>query len=70
MYPACEANRQSRPTDTHFADGKGKPDRVGQDGSTMGIEQPFDVSLIAAMALREKQIQQNYRPPRLFITQT
>ncbi len=28
----------------------------------MGIEQHFDVSLIARMALREKQIQQNYRP--------
>ena len=28
----------------------------------MSIEQRFDVSLIAAMALREKQIQQNYRP--------
>ena len=28
----------------------------------MSIEQRFDVSLIAEMALREKQIQQNYRP--------
>ena len=28
----------------------------------MSIERRFDVSLIAAMALREKQIQQNYRP--------
>jgi putative DNA methylase len=28
----------------------------------MGIEQGFDVAFIAAMALREKQIQQNYRP--------
>ena len=28
----------------------------------MSIEQRFEVSLIAAMALREKQIQQNYRP--------
>ena len=28
----------------------------------MGIERRFDVSLIARMALREKQIQQNYRP--------
>ena len=28
----------------------------------MGIEQHFDVSLIGQMALREKQIQQNYRP--------
>lgn len=28
----------------------------------MSIEQCFDVSLIAKMALREKQIQQNYRP--------
>lgn len=28
----------------------------------MSIEQCFDVSLIAGMALREKQIQQNYRP--------
>ena len=28
----------------------------------MSIEQRFDVSLIAAMALKEKQIQQNYRP--------
>ena len=28
----------------------------------MSIEQQFDISLIAGMALREKQIQQNYRP--------
>src|SRR5712692_10781676 len=28
----------------------------------MSIEQRFDVGLIAAMALKEKQIQQNYRP--------
>ena len=28
----------------------------------MSIEQQFDVPLIASMALREKQIQQNYRP--------
>ena len=28
----------------------------------MSIERRFDVPLIAAMALREKQIQQNYRP--------
>ncbi len=28
----------------------------------MGIEQRFNISLIAALALREKQIQQNYRP--------
>src|SRR5712692_7161624 len=28
----------------------------------MSIEQRFDIELIAAMALKEKQIQQNYRP--------
>jgi putative DNA methylase len=28
----------------------------------MSIEQRFDVALIAAMALKEKQIQQNFRP--------
>ena len=28
----------------------------------MGIEQGFDVAFVAALALREKQIQQNYRP--------
>jgi len=28
----------------------------------MSIEKDFDVSLIAALALREKQVQQNYRP--------
>ena len=28
----------------------------------MTIEQRFDVSFVGAMALREKQIQQNYRP--------
>jgi len=28
----------------------------------MSIEKTFDIPLIAAMALREKQIQQNYRP--------
>jgi adenine-specific DNA methylase len=28
----------------------------------MAIEERFDISLIAALALREKQIQQNYRP--------
>ena len=27
----------------------------------MSIENTFDISLIAALALREKQIQQNYR---------
>src|SRR5262245_52192522 len=29
---------------------------------TMPIEQHFDIGLIAQMALKEKQIQQNYRP--------
>jgi putative DNA methylase len=28
----------------------------------MGIEERFDISLIGALALKEKQIQQNYRP--------
>ncbi len=28
----------------------------------MSIEQAFDVAFISALALREKQIQQNYRP--------
>ena len=28
----------------------------------MGIEKHFDVSFVAGLALREKQIQQNYRP--------
>lgn len=28
----------------------------------MAIEQNFDVSFVAGLALREKQIQQNYRP--------
>ena len=28
----------------------------------MSIEQRFDISLIASLALKEKQIQQNYRP--------
>ena len=28
----------------------------------MSIETRFDIPFIAAMALREKQIQQNYRP--------
>ena len=28
----------------------------------MSVERRFDVSLVAEMALREKQIQQNYRP--------
>jgi hypothetical protein len=28
----------------------------------MGIEERFDISLVGALALREKQIQQNYRP--------
>ena len=28
----------------------------------MSFERRFDVSLVADMALREKQIQQNYRP--------
>src|ERR1700680_2024698 len=31
-------------------------------GVFMSIEEQFDVGLIAAMALKEKQIQQNYRP--------
>ncbi len=28
----------------------------------MSIEENFDISFVAAQALREKQIQQNYRP--------
>jgi len=28
----------------------------------MGIEKRLEISLIGALALREKQIQQNYRP--------
>jgi hypothetical protein len=28
----------------------------------MSIENTFDISLIASLALKEKQIQQNYRP--------
>jgi adenine-specific DNA methylase len=28
----------------------------------MGIEERFDVSLVSALALKEKQIQQNYWP--------
>ena len=28
----------------------------------MSIERDFDISMIAELALREKQIQQNYRP--------
>jgi hypothetical protein len=28
----------------------------------MSIEQTFDVPFVAALALKEKQIQQNYRP--------
>ena len=28
----------------------------------MGIEKHFDVSFVAGLSLREKQIQQNYRP--------
>src|ERR1700680_3628460 len=31
-------------------------------GVFMSIEEQFDVGLIASLALREKQIQQNYRP--------
>src|SRR3954447_25587761 len=35
----------------------------GQDiENTMTIERRFDISLIASLALKEKQIQQNYRP--------
>ena len=34
----------------------------GQRGAALSIERQFDVSLIAGMALREKQIQQSYRP--------
>jgi hypothetical protein len=28
----------------------------------MSIEERFDIPLVAGLALREKQIQQNYRP--------
>jgi adenine-specific DNA-methyltransferase len=40
------------------------PERRMQGGSqsAMGIEEPFDMSLIGALALKEKQIQQNDRP--------
>jgi hypothetical protein len=34
----------------------------------MGIEERFDISLIGALALREKQIQQNCRPTLLSIS--
>jgi adenine-specific DNA methylase len=34
----------------------------GSDVTSKGIERQFDVPFVAAMALREKQIQQNYRP--------
>ena len=30
--------------------------------NAMNIENDFDISLIASLALKEKQIQQNYRP--------
>ena len=36
--------------------------RCESEGTLMSIERKFDISLIAEMALREKQIQQNYRP--------
>src|SRR3954471_13576135 len=36
---------------------------IGSTGTgIMSIETRFDIPLIASMALREKQIQQNYRP--------
>ena len=31
-------------------------------GRCMSIETKFDIALVASLALREKQIQQNYRP--------
>src|ERR1039458_3920625 len=33
-----------------------------QIGQPMSIEKNFDISFVAGQALREKQIQQNYRP--------
>ena len=39
-----------------------RPPNVWPDDAAMSIERRFDVSLVAQMALREKQIQQNYRP--------
>ena len=37
-------------------------DHLGRLDAAMSIERRFDVSLIAGLALREKQIQQSYRP--------
>ena len=35
---------------------------IREFGTDMSIEQNYDISFVAALALREKQIQQNYRP--------
>jgi adenine-specific DNA methylase len=37
-------------------------DRRGPSPAPFGLEKRFDASFVAALALREKQIQQNYRP--------
>ena len=38
------------------------PSSAAQTSEEDMIEKDYDVSFVAAMALREKQIQQNYRP--------
>lgn len=43
-----------------FVEGRSKPRRL-VNGS-FGLETRFDPSFVAALALREKQVQQNYRP--------
>lgn len=38
------------------------PERVSPDQMPFGLETRFDPAFVAALALREKQVQQNYRP--------
>jgi len=43
-------------------DPAGPGTRTPADSSPFGLEQRFDASFVATLALREKQVQQNYRP--------
>ncbi len=39
-----------------------EPRQSRSEGGALGIERAFDVPFVARLALKEKQIQQNYRP--------
>ncbi len=67
LFSLCCAERNGQTGDvsvsrTFRPEGLLCPDRRRRGDAAMSIEQRFDVPFVARMSLREKQIQQNYRP--------